>query len=243
MAADRTPLAGKPPLGTACAAPIILYSPRFPSSCWDFRPGYALPRSLREQRLREAEGRQILAYYESVFIARQDISATQAETLADTFAKAVTDGGGKVAKREIWGLRQLAYRIKKNRKGHYILFNFDAPSAAIEEMERQMRLHEDVLRHMTIKVDEPEEGPSIIMRNRERGERGDRGDRNDRGGRGRYENKSTAKPAEATGAKTEDAVAKATAAKPADTPEAIKAGEAGEEAKASQTGESEGDQA
>ncbi len=184
-----------------------------------------------------------MAYYESVFIARQDISATQAEGLADTFAKAVTDGGGKVAKREIWGLRQLAYRIKKNRKGHYILFNFDAPSGAIEEMERQMRLHEDVLRHLTIKVDELEEGPSIIMRNRERGERGDRGDRggrNDRGDRPRINrdrnaNNSPAKPPETTGKKTEDAPAK-------EAGKEIKAKEAGEDTKAPQTDKSEGDQ-
>ncbi len=189
-----------------------------------------------------------MAYYESVFIARQDISATQAEGLADTFAKVVTDGGGKVAKREIWGLRQLAYRIKKNRKGHYILFNFDAPSGAIEEMERQMRLHEDVLRHMTIKVDEPEEGPSIIMRNRERGERGDRGDRGDRGGRNdrgdrprpsssrdRDANNSPAKPPEAAAEKTEDAPAK-------EAGDEIKTKEAGDEIKAPQTGKPEGDQ-
>lgn len=189
-----------------------------------------------------------MAYYESVFIARQDISASQAEALADTFAKAVTDGGGKLAKREIWGLRQLAYRIKKNRKGHYILFNFDAPSGAIEEMERQMRLHEDVLRHMTIKIDELEEGPSIIMRNRERGERGDRGDRggrNDRGDRpGRYnrdrgENNSTAKPAAAAGAKTENTAPAKEAGEEIKTKEAgeeIKTKEAGEEIKAKEAG-------
>ena len=185
-----------------------------------------------------------MAYYESVFIARQDISATQAEGLADTFAKAVTDGGGKVAKREIWGLRQLAYRIKKNRKGHYILFNFDAPSGAIEEMERQMRLHEDVLRHLTIKVDELEEGPSIIMRNRERGERGDRGDRggrNDRGDRPRPSRdrdvgNSHAKPPETAVKKTEDAPAK-------EAKEEVPAKEAGEDTKAPQTGKPEGGQA
>ncbi len=197
-----------------------------------------------------------MAYYESVFIARQDISATQAEGLADIFAKAVTDGGGKVAKREIWGLRQLAYRIKKNRKGHYTLFNFDAPAGAIEEMERQMRLHEDVLRHMTIKIDELEEGPSIIMRNRERGERGERGDhrgdrggRNDRGGRSdrpgrdnreRGETSSTAKPAQAAAVKTEDAAPKTAGGEEAPAKEAgenIKTKEAVDDAKTKEAGE------
>lgn len=183
-----------------------------------------------------------MAYYESVFIARQDISATQAEGLADTFAKAVTDGGGKVAKREIWGLRQLAYRIKKNRKGHYILFNFDAPADAIKEMERQMRLHEDVLRHLTIKIDELEEGPSIIMRNRERGERSDRGDRGGRSDRGdrpgrpnrdRDENNSAAKPAPVP-AKSEDSPAK-------EAGNEVKSKEAEEEEKAPQPDAPEGD--
>ena len=185
-----------------------------------------------------------MAYYESVFIARQDISAGQAEGLADIFAKAVTDGGGKLTKREIWGLRQLAYKIKKNRKGHYILFNFDAPSSAIEEMGRQMRLHEDVLRHLTIKVDEPEEGPSIVMRNRERGERGDRGERGSRGerpdrpgrtNRDRDATNSPAKPPETAGEKTEDAPAK-------EAGKEIPAKETAEEAKTPQTGSPEGDQ-
>jgi small subunit ribosomal protein S6 len=118
-----------------------------------------------------------LAYYESVFIARQDLSSTQAEGLADTFQKVIEDQGGKVTKRESWGLRSLAYKIKKNRKGHYALFNIDAPSAAIEEMERQMRLHEDVLRSLTIRIDELDDEPSAVMQGR--GEREPRG-----GGRG-----------------------------------------------------------
>ena len=117
-----------------------------------------------------------MPYYESVFIARQDITAAQVEGLIETFEKAITDGGGVVPKKESWGLRTLAYRIKKNRKGHYVLLNIDAPASAVHEMERQMRLNEDVLRNLTTRVDELEEGPSVIMRNKDRG--GDR-DRND----------------------------------------------------------------
>jgi len=112
-----------------------------------------------------------LAYYESVFIARQDISATQVEGLTETFTKLIGDNGGKVAGTESWGLRALAYRIKKNRKGHYVLLNIDAPSGAIHEMERQMRINEDILRYLTIKVDAIEEEPSIMMRNAQRDDR------------------------------------------------------------------------
>jgi small subunit ribosomal protein S6 len=121
-----------------------------------------------------------MPFYESVFIARQDIAAPQAEALADTFTSIIDAQGGKVTKRENWGLRNLAYKVKKNRKGHYILFNIDAPPAAIAEMERNMRIHEDVLRYMTVRVEELEEGPSAMVRSRGRedGEReGGRGGR------------------------------------------------------------------
>ncbi len=107
-----------------------------------------------------------MSYYESVFIARQDISAPQVETLADTFTEIISGGGGNVTKREYWGLRNLAYRIKKNRKGHYMLLNIDAPSAAIQEMERNMRISEDILRYMTIRVEELDGGPSVMARSR-----------------------------------------------------------------------------
>ncbi|MDX1482999.1 MAG: 30S ribosomal protein S6 [Alphaproteobacteria bacterium] len=118
--------------------------------------------------------------YESVFIARQDISSSQAEALADSFADIVSNSGGTVSKKEYWGLRNLAYRIKKNRKGHYTLLNIDAPAGAIAEMERNMRLHEDVLRFLTVRVDDLNEGPSPILRSREeRGARGGRGRRED----------------------------------------------------------------
>jgi len=114
-----------------------------------------------------------MPFYESVFIARQDIAAPQAEALADTFTSIIDAQGGKVTKRENWGLRNLAYKVKKNRKGHYILFNIDGPPAAIAEMERNMRIHEDVLRYMTVRVEELEEGPSAMVRSRgrEEGER------------------------------------------------------------------------
>lgn len=103
--------------------------------------------------------------YESVLIARQDISASQADALADDFSKSIEENGGKVVSRENWGLRTLAYRIKKNRKGHYILLNIDAPAATIQEMERQMRLHEYILRFLTLKVDELATEPSLMVQN------------------------------------------------------------------------------
>jgi small subunit ribosomal protein S6 len=128
-----------------------------------------------------------MALYETVFIARQDISSAQAETLAQTFSQMIVDNGGQITKTEHWGLKTLAFRMNKNRKGHYVLLNIDGPSAAVLEMERNMRINEDVLRYMSIRVDEHEEGPSAMMQSRgsDRGERGDRGDRGDRGGMGR----------------------------------------------------------
>ncbi len=102
--------------------------------------------------------------YETVFIARQDISVKQAEDLAKAFTKIVNDNGGQVKKVETWGLRSLAYKIKKNRKGHYTLIHSDASATAVAEMERNMKLNEDVLRYMTVKVDELPEGPSPILK-------------------------------------------------------------------------------
>ncbi|MGJ3259442.1 MAG: 30S ribosomal protein S6 [Rhodospirillales bacterium] len=118
--------------------------------------------------------------YESVFIARQDISASQAEGLTENFSQIIANNGGTVVGTESWGLRSIAYRIKKNRKGHYVLMNIDAPAPAVHEMERQMRIHEDVLRYMTIRVDEIEEGPSAMLRNKDRDDRPRRGDRGSR---------------------------------------------------------------
>ena len=127
-----------------------------------------------------------MAFYEHVFVARQDITASQVEGITADFSKIIEENEGKVAKNEYWGLKNLAYKIKKNRKGHYILLNIDGPHAAIAEMERQARLHEDILRFMTIRVDELEEGQSIVLRSKadkeRRGPRGDdrRGPRGDR---------------------------------------------------------------
>ena len=118
--------------------------------------------------------------YESVFIARQDISASQTEGLTETFSQIITEQGGNIVSVENWGLRSIAYRINKNRKGHYVLMNIDAPAPALHEMERQMRINEDVLRYMTIRVDGFEEGPSAMMRNRDRDDRPRRSDRGDR---------------------------------------------------------------
>lgn len=125
--------------------------------------------------------------YESVFIARPDISSAQVEALTEAIKTVIADNGGEVKKTEYWGLKNLAYRIKKNRKGHYGLLNLDAPAAAVTEMERTLRFNEDVLRFMTIRVDELEEEPSVMMRNKNvRDERGGRDrDRGDRGGRDR----------------------------------------------------------
>ncbi|HWI26683.1 MAG TPA: 30S ribosomal protein S6 [Stellaceae bacterium] len=123
-----------------------------------------------------------MPFYENVFIARQDISAAQVEALADAFTTLVTEQGGQVAKREYWGLRNIAYRIKKNRKGHYVMLNLDAPPKAVNELERNMRINEDVIRYLTVRVEALEEGPSAVMQSRGRGEERDR-DR-DRGRRG-----------------------------------------------------------
>jgi small subunit ribosomal protein S6 len=101
--------------------------------------------------------------YESTFIARQDISVPDVEKLTDTFSKIISDNGGKVVKSEYWGLRNLAYLIKKNRKGHYVMLAIDAPFEAVKEMERRMKLSEDVLRNLNIKVKEFDKGPSHMM--------------------------------------------------------------------------------
>jgi small subunit ribosomal protein S6 len=119
-----------------------------------------------------------MALYENVFIARQDVPTTQVETLTTQFAELVTGLGGTVSKKEYWGLRSLTYRIKKNRKGHYTLLNIDAPAAAVKELERTMSINEDIIRYLTVRVDELEEGPSAIMiRSAEKSDRpgGDRG--------------------------------------------------------------------
>jgi small subunit ribosomal protein S6 len=123
-----------------------------------------------------------MALYEHVYLARQDISAQQVETLTEQFKGIIESFGGKVEKVEYWGVKSLAYRIKKNRKAHFSLLNIDAPSAALAEVERQMGINEDILRFMTIRVEKHEEGPSAMMRKRDDDDRGDRGERGGRGG-------------------------------------------------------------
>ena len=121
--------------------------------------------------------------YEHVFLARQDLAQAQVDALAENATKIIEDNGGKVTKTETWGLRSLAYRIAKNRKAHYVMLDFEAPAPVVAELERQTQINEDVIRYMTIRVDEHEAGPSAMMRRNERSERGDRGDRGPRGDR------------------------------------------------------------
>ena len=113
--------------------------------------------------------------YESVFIARQDITSAQVEAMADELAEIITSAGGSIKKREYWGLRSLAYRIKKNRKGHYVMFNLETGPEALREYERIMGLNEDVLRFLNLNIEEFEDGPSIMMQAKaERSSRGQR---------------------------------------------------------------------
>jgi small subunit ribosomal protein S6 len=135
-----------------------------------------------------------MPFYECVIIARSDVTTQQVDSLGEQLTALVAEQGGAVKKVEYWGLRSLAYRIKKNRKGHYLLLNLDAPASAIAELERQLRLNEDVLRFLTVSVDALEEGPSAILASKSREDResrgagggrfGERGQRPARGGFG-----------------------------------------------------------
>ncbi|HEY0901298.1 MAG TPA: 30S ribosomal protein S6 [Micavibrio sp.] len=108
-----------------------------------------------------------MPFYETVFIARQDLGTAQVEELTKQFSEILTSAGGKITKTESWGLRNLAYRIKKNRKGHYVLIESETSGESVIEMERNMRINEDILRYMTIRLDELSKGPSpIIDKNR-----------------------------------------------------------------------------
>lgn len=111
-----------------------------------------------------------MAFYESTFIARQDMSKQDVTKLADDFTAIIKTGGGKVVKSEYWGLRSLAYKINKSRKGHYNMLAIDAPTAAVKELERVMGHNEDVIRAVTIRVEEIEEGPSVMMNQNRRDE-------------------------------------------------------------------------
>lgn len=136
-----------------------------------------------------------MALYEHVFLARQDITPQQVDALVEQYKGVLEANGGKVGRVENWGLKSLTYRIRKNRKAHYVLMDIDAPAPAVHEIERQMRINEDILRYMTIAVEKHEEGASAMMQKRDRDDRprrdgdrpergfGDRGPRPDRGDR------------------------------------------------------------
>lgn len=161
--------------------------------------------------------------YEHVYIARRDISSQQVDNLTENLTAIIKDGGGSVTKTEYWGLRNLAYRIKKNRKGHYVLMNIDSPYPAVAEMERVLRLNEDVIRTMTIRVDELEEGPSAVMQ--QKASRDDRGRRDGgrRDDRERHQRTDSAPTSDKSATATAPATAPADAASnksstaPADT--------------------------
>src|SRR6476469_8184329 len=136
----------------------------------------------RQDRGWEPRERLRMPLYEHVYLTRQDLSAQQVEELTTQLSGVIGQQGGKVTKNEYWGLKSLTYRIRKNRKAHMTLLNVDAPPAALNEIERQERLNEDVLRYLTIRVEAHEEGPSAMMRksDRDRDERGGRGERRPR---------------------------------------------------------------
>ena len=122
--------------------------------------------------------------YEHVFLARQDLSAQQVEELTNQYKGVIEQMGGKVPKTEYWGVKSLTFRMRKNRKAHFTLLNVEAPPGALSEIERQERINEDVLRFLTVRVEELDEGPSAMMRkadrDRDRDDRGPRGDRGER---------------------------------------------------------------
>ena len=155
-----------------------------------------------------------MPYYEHVFIARQDLSAQQADALAEQFASIIKDGGGNVTKTENWGLRPLAYQIKKNRRGHYLLLNINSEHSAVAEMERQLKLNEDVIRHQTIRVDALQDEPSVVMQANERRDdraprgRRDFGDRNDRNRGDRNDSPAVAASPETTATPVADSAKK-----------------------------------
>jgi small subunit ribosomal protein S6 len=156
--------------------PPLSFEP-FPKGSKGFAPGGSTTRTERHFRM---------PLYEHVFLTRQDASAQQVEDLTAQFKGIIEQMGGKIAKAEQWGVKSLSYRLRKNRKAHFTLFNVEAPPAALNEVERQERLSEDVLRYLTVRVEEHEEGPSAMMRkvdrDRERDERGFGFRDRDRGG-------------------------------------------------------------
>ncbi|MGB7374900.1 30S ribosomal protein S6 [Pontixanthobacter sp.] len=120
-----------------------------------------------------------MAHYEHVFLARQDLSQAQVDALAASATEIIEANDGKVTKTETWGLKNLAYKIDRNRKAHFVLLNIEGPGSVVAELERQTRINEDVIRYMTIRMDTPEDGPSVMMRKNDR-ERKKRSDREER---------------------------------------------------------------
>ncbi|MHA6333339.1 MAG: 30S ribosomal protein S6 [Erythrobacter sp.] len=121
-----------------------------------------------------------MALYEHIFLARQDLSQSQVDALAATATEIIEKNDGKVTKTETWGLKNLAYKIDRNRKAHFVMLNIEGPGSVVAELERQTRINEDVIRYMTVRVDEHEEGPSVMMRknDRDKKRRSDREERN-----------------------------------------------------------------
>ncbi|MFG1402527.1 30S ribosomal protein S6 [Xanthobacter sp. V0B-10] len=136
--------------------------------------------------------------YEHVFLARQDVTAQQVEELTARFKGVIEANGGSVGKTEYWGVKSLTYRINKNRKAHFTLMNITAPAAAVQELERQQRIDEDVLRILTLRVEEHEEGQSAMLQKRDRDDRGERGERGERGFGGREDRPRRPRPTEET---------------------------------------------
>ena len=139
----------------------------------------------RRQQSAKQRKHETMPQYEHVFLARQDLAQAQVDALAENATQIIETNAGKVTKVESWGLRSLAYRIAKNRKAHYVMLNIDAPAGVVAELERQTQINEDIIRYMTVRVDELEAGPSVMMRKQDRDRRGGRdGDRPERGDRG-----------------------------------------------------------
>lgn len=125
-----------------------------------------------------------MAHYEHVFLARQDLSQAQVDALAEGATKIVEEHSGSIIRTETWGLKQLAYKIEKNRKAHFVMLAIDAPGNTVAELERQASINEDIIRYLTIRVDTHEEGPSVMMRKSDRPTRAPRRDRDGDEGRG-----------------------------------------------------------
>jgi small subunit ribosomal protein S6 len=151
---------------------------------------------LRAGRNVEDMERRLMALYEHIFLARQDVTQQQVEALTEQIKSKIASLGGAITKVEPWGLKSLAFRIKKNRKAHFTLLNIAAPSEAVAELERTLSINEDVIRFLTIRVDQHEAGPSAMLRKRDDGDRDERGGRPPRGDRGDRPDRPPRRPRE-----------------------------------------------